>query len=353
MKHDGQSERHPFIAIFDVPLIKSTQMDESSFIRESKPQWERLDAIVQKAFHRGVKSLDSKDLAELGTLYRLASSHLSLAVSRGADEAVVVYLNELVGRAHGLIYTAKRSPAKNVLKFFAVDFPAEFRANIKPILLSAAVFFTGALFAFALVRYDTTAIESLLPAGIGKGLQENVKELPAVKGIPSDLKPILTSFIMTNNIKVSIFAFATGFAFGIPTAYELVINGMMVGALGGFFFGTPSNLDFWALILPHGIIELTAIFIAGGAGFILAGAMIKPGNMRRFDAVRLSAGKAVRLMGGVAAMLVVAAIIEGFITPTGIPPKAKLVFAGFTAVGLAIYLFAGGSAPQQKPSKAK
>ena len=321
-------------------------MDESRFVKDNMPRWNRLDAIVQKAFRHGIKSLDGRDLADLGTLYRLASSDLSLAVSRGADDEVVIYLNELVGRAHGLLYVSKRGPVRNILGFFAKDFPAEFRANLKPILLSAAVFFAGAIFAFVLVRYDPTAIEAVLPAFIGRGLQENVKELPAVKGIPSDLKPILASFIMANNIKVSIFAFAAGVAFGIPTVYELAQNGMMVGALGGFFYGTESNLDFWALILPHGIIELAAIFIAGGAGLILAGAMIRPGNIPRFEAVRMRAVPAVRLMAGVTAMLVIAAAIEGFITPTGISPLAKLLFAGLTAFGLTIYLFGGKMHPR-------
>jgi uncharacterized membrane protein SpoIIM required for sporulation len=217
---------------------------------------------------------------------------------------------------------------------------------LKPIGLSTLIFAIGALFAFGLVWYDPSSIEAVVPGWIGRNIRDTLKDSPAKSGIPDELKPAISAAIIINNIKVSIVAFSTGAAFGVLTAFALAQNGMMVGGLAAFFMGGKRSLDFWALILPHGIIELTAIFIAGGAGLILARAMIKPGNMSRWDALRLASGPAIRLMGGVVALLVVAGAIEAFITPSGMPQTAKLLFAALTAIGLAVYLGRSGVKPQ-------
>jgi len=316
-------------------------VDEQSFVNENRPQWERLDAILRKAGKDGFRRLAPEDLAEVGKLYRLVTSDLSIAAARGASNDLTIYLNELVGRAHGLIYASERGPVRNALQFLISGFPELFRASLKPIGLSTLVFALGALFAFALVTNDRSAMDAVVPGAIARGIDENMKDNPAVKGIPDSLKPVLASAIMVNNITVSIGAFATGAAFGVLTVYALLQNGMMLGGLAAFFAGTRSSTDFWALILPHGIIELVAIFIAGGAGFILAGAVIRPGNVSRLESLRIAAQTAVRLMGGVVALLLVAGAIEGFITPSGIPQSSKLLFAAMTAVGLGAYLFAG------------
>ena len=141
---------------------------------------------------------------------------------------------------------------------------------------------------------------------------------------------------MSNNIQVSITAFAFGLTFGVMTIYMLLQNGMMLGGLAASL-GRSDPLTFWSLILPHGIIELTAICISGGAGLIIAGAMIRPGNRSRWDSIRLAARRAIPLMGGVALMLVVAGAIEGFLTPSKLDPILKLSFAALTAALLAVY----------------
>jgi len=324
-------------------------MDEQAFVKENRPRWERLEEILRKAGSKDCRGLGAEDLADLGRLYRRVSSDLSLAAARGAGEEFVIYLNELVGRAHGLIYVTKRGPILNAIRFLVHDFPDLFRANLKPIGLSTLIFAIGALFAFGLVRRDASALGVVVPGWIGKDISRDLRDAPASLGIPDELKPVLSAGIMVNNITVSIAAFATGAAFGVPTALALTQNGMMLGGLAAFFTGGKRALQFWALILPHGIIELTAIFIAGGAGMILAGAMIRPGNISRLDALRLASRTAIRLMGGVVALLAIAGIIEGFITPSGISATAKLLFAGMTAIALGVYLFGGRRAGAKAP----
>jgi uncharacterized membrane protein SpoIIM required for sporulation len=147
-----------------------------------------------------------------------------------------------------------------------------------------------------------------------------------------------SSFIMTNNIKVTIMAVALGFTAGIGTALVLVQNGLMLGGLSGAATNEHVDLLYWAVILPHGILELSAICIAGGAGLILARAIYAPGDLPRRDSLRLAGQEAARLLVGVALMLVCAGLIEGFITPTALPPLVKLSFALLTALVLVGWL---------------
>jgi len=129
-----------------------------------------------------------------------------------------------------------------------------------------------------------------------------------------------------------------GVTMGIGTVIALVANGLMLGGLSGAATNYHVSLNYWAVILPHGIIELSAISLAGGAGFILAQAIYAPGNLPRRDALKIAGGEAAQLLAGVAAMLVVAGFIEGFITPTPIPPLLKISFGILTAILLLFYL---------------
>jgi uncharacterized membrane protein SpoIIM required for sporulation len=150
--------------------------------------------------------------------------------------------------------------------------------------------------------------------------------------------PGVSTMIMVNNIKVSIKAAAYGVSMGIGTALLLIVNGILIGGLSGMATEYKVDLLFWAVILPHGIIELTAICIAGGAGFKLAGALFAPGDLPRRDALRLAGSEAIQLVVGVALLLVIAGVIEGFITPLPLPPLLKIGFALITGVVLMLYL---------------
>ncbi len=143
---------------------------------------------------------------------------------------------------------------------------------------------------------------------------------------------------MTNNIKVTIMAVALGVTAGIGTAAVLISNGILLGALAGVASNANVDFLFWAVILPHGILELSAIAIAGGAGLLLARAIYAPGDLPRRDALKLAGGEAGKLLAGVALMLVCAGLIEGFFTPAPLPPFFKITFALGTACCLIVYL---------------
>jgi len=154
----------------------------------------------------------------------------------------------------------------------------------------------------------------------------------------------MSSYIMTNNIRVCFMAFAFGVTLGFGTAVSLFYNGVLVGVLASYFHRAGHGVHFWAFILPHGVIELTAIFIAGASGLTLGAALLAPGEHTRGQAFKRAGADAVRLVIGCIPLLVVAGTIEGFVTPQGfIPDLAKLAFAALTAVALAAYFAPRGS----------
>lgn len=328
-------------------MLECLIVDEQAFIRQNKPEWERLDAILRKAFRGGFRRLQKQELTDLGRLYRRVTADLSIATARGASSDLLTYLNELAGRAHGLLYVNRRAPARNALRFLAYGFPAAFRASLKPIGLATLLFVLGALFAFGLVLRDRSALETVVPSWIARNIDDSLRDAPSKVTIPDVVKPPLSAAIMVNNITVSIAAFATGVAFGIPTALALIQNGLMLGGLAGFFAGINRSLDFWTLILPHGVIELPAIFIAGGAGLLLASAVVRPGNVTRWEALRRASRRAIRLMAGAAALLVVAGLVEAFVTPSKLPSTLKLLFSAFAAAALTLYLAGGRSSASE------
>jgi uncharacterized membrane protein SpoIIM required for sporulation len=268
-------------------------MRAERFVAEHRAGWRRLNELVDKAQRSRLSSLSDEELLEMGALYRRAASDLARAQTRYASthsgRELVRSLNDLVLRAHTQVYSAPPARPMRALNFLLYGFPAVVRRNWKPVALAAVLLYLPALLAYL-------------------------------------------------NILVSINALALGVTAGLGTGYALIRNGLMIGGLSGVASQHDVDLLFWAVILPHGIIELTAICFAGGAGFVLARAIYAPGDLPRRDALQIAGGEAARLMVGVIVMLVIAGLIEGFITPQPIHPMLKISFALLTGVLLLIYL---------------
>ncbi len=316
-------------------------MRERSFVVRRQAGWERLEELLAQADRRGLRAFDAEQLAELGRLYRAATSDLATAQSRGYAPDLAGYLNRLTARAHAYVYAGnERGGWDRLATFFTATFPREVRASWRTIAACTALFLVATILSYGLVAQRPLNVYALLPAG----------EIPAVRkslhdsnfAFDGSVAPAMSSYIITNNIKVAAMAFAGGMTAGIFTLWEILNNGLMLGGLGALFAGKGFGLDFWATIAPHGVIELSAIQIAGSAGLLLAGAIVAPGRLRRIDALKLNARRAGTLICGVAAMLVVAGIIEGFVSPLRTTVPFRLGVGALTAVLLAAYLALAG-----------
>ena len=310
-------------------------MDERAFIERKQESWNQLTQTIEKIRASGPGSLTREQLTSLGAAYRAVVSDLSFARSQGASERLICYLNEISGRAHGALYSAPKSRSSGVVSFLLREFPALFRATFRYTLVASLIFFIG----WGISYFNADVRNSLVPAQIHRPAKGSENDSPL-----ADIDPaLISSFIMTNNIQVGIIAFAGGITAGFYTVYELMKNGLMIGAVVTKAAPVLGPVRFWSLILPHGVIELTAIFLCGGAGLMIGSAIIAPGNLRRADALRIAAMRALRLFAGAVALFAIAGTIEGFVTPSALPAQAKLAFAGLTAIALTLYLGFAGS----------
>lgn len=321
-------------------------MDERAFIDRRRPEWEHLAAILQRTSSGGLKSLSGPELHDLGKLYRRVTSDLSYANANSASEDLLIYLNELAGRAHGYVYAdAPSGGIGPAVGFLLRGFPILFRGKFRFIAAAALIFILASILAGVSVGLDRNTSDSFLPRQFESVGSDSSPDAKHAEGVP--IPATLSSQIMINNIWVSCAAFAGGVTFGLFTVFALIQNGVLLGALAVVYCTSwTKTIDFWSLILPHGIIELTAIFIAGGAGLILAWALIAPGNLSRWDSLRRASREAVPLIGGVVAMLIIAGCIEGFITPAPLPPELKLAFAAVTGIALILYFGRAGREAQ-------
>lgn len=310
-------------------------MDERAFTQQKEPAWNRLSDTLDKINARGVKTLDRKSLKQLGDDYRAAVSDLSYARSHGASDKLLWYLNDLAGRAHGVLYVSEPAKSGGIRHFLLQEFPRTFRASYKYCLAAMLLFALCWGFATYSLLTNPDFGNQMIPEQFKKRGSDGEVRIPN----PGDM----SSFIMTNNIKVGILSYAGGITAGALTVFEIAQNGVVLGAVATVAAPAMGRLRFWSLILPHGVIELVAIFICGGAGMMMGCSIIAPGNMRRADSIRIASARALKLFAGSLPMFVIAAIIEGFLTPSVIPPWSKLTFAVLTAVALVIYLGFGGA----------
>jgi uncharacterized membrane protein SpoIIM required for sporulation len=314
---------------------------ENNFTTRRQAGWEELEELLRQANRRGLRALDGKSLERLALLYRAATADLATARTRGYDQELLAYLNRLTARGHAHVYSATADNGyQRIACFFTETFPREVRASGKPILSATALFIIASIISYTLVIAHPQNIYALLPAG---GIPLVTKTLHDSNfAFDRDLAPIMSATIIANNIHVAALAFAGGMTLGILTVWELLENGLMTGGLSALFAAKGFGLDFLATIAPHGVIELTAIQISAGAGLLLASAILAPGRLRRIDALRIRARRAGVLIIGVGAMLLIAGIIEGFVSPQRTPIPFRLSVGAATAAMLAAYFSLAG-----------
>jgi len=153
------------------------------------------------------------------------------------------------------------------------------------------------------------------------------------------IKPLASSAIMTNNMSVGFTTFAFGITGGLGTIYMMAFNGLLIGVIGVACWLSGMSLQLWSFVAPHGVLELPAIFIAGGAGFRIAQGLLFPGLLPRRDSLARAGGEAVQLLLGTIPILIVAGLIEAFVSPTGLPIPLKFAMAASLFVLLVVYLF--------------
>lgn len=307
-------------------------MKEEQFIKSNSDTWRELETLSTIINKKTLKTLPSKDVKRFLQIFRQSSHHLAYARTHYPKSSVVSYLNSLLSKSHSHVYAVKKISPSGLIKYIAYDFPKLLKEYRWFIISSFSFFAIGVLLSLILVLINVNNANLFLP----ENLIASVKSGNIGGGEWNH--PLMSSSIMVNNIAVSLKAFVLGITIGIGTVYVLFYNGVILGALTSLIYIYGDPMKYWSLILPHGIIELTAIFISGAAGLIIAKSILIPGEYSRKHSIIYGAKKSISLVIGVIFMLIIAGIIEGFFTPLNISVFSKLAFAAVTGVILIAYL---------------
>jgi uncharacterized membrane protein SpoIIM required for sporulation len=302
-----------------------------NFLESRLAKWKRLEELTARASRLRLRGLSGDEVREFGRLYRRTAADLAIAREEVRDQRLINYLNHLVGRAHGAIYRSESSGFGVFLSFFRYEFPAVFRKTFYYTLTAFLVFTVAGVFASVACTLDQGFADRIAPQ-----LKQSIAEHHNWTESVNNANPLASTSIQTNNINVTFFAFAGGVLAGVGTLWVLAQNGLLLGMVLSLCF----RYRFWEIpifVSAHGVIELTAIFIAGGAGLLIAKALLMPGDLRRIDALVTNGRLAIKLILGCIPMLLIAGLIEGFISPAHIPATFKFSISALSALLMTIY----------------
>ncbi|MBD2595519.1 stage II sporulation protein M [Nostoc spongiaeforme FACHB-130] len=308
-------------------------MNIQRWITRREPNWQRLDALLKQVEKKGLKSTNAGEIRELASLYRSVTADLARARTQQIGQTLIQSLQILTTRGYTQIYQgSRRQEWRAALEFYRWGLPLVVQQTFPYIALATGLFLLGAVVGWWYAWQDPTFMSLVVPQRLISQVRDEHKLwMGSIVGV----EPLASSSIMINNLSVSFGAVAGGITAGLYTTYLMVFNGLLIGAVGTLVGQNNLAYPFWAFVFPHGALELPAIFFAGGAGILLARAILFPGKYRRGDALKFYSFQAAQLVFGIVPMLIIAGTIEGFFSPNPNVPDPIKYLAG---LGLFVFL---------------
>jgi uncharacterized membrane protein SpoIIM required for sporulation len=309
-------------------------------IAERQAEWTRLDELVRRAGGRPER-LGPDGVRELGTRYRAAAADLALARRRFPSDPVTARLERLVGAARQAVYGSVRR--RGSLRHF-VSRGYWRRVRERPVALgvAAALMFGAAALAVLWGATDPGAASGVVPTDFIDAAHPPVGD----RGLGAAQSAAFSGEIFTNNIRVALAAFAGGITAGLLTGISLLFNGLILGAVLGISIDAGTTGQILRLIVAHGVLELSCITVAAAAGLRMGWALVDPGRRTRRDALSEEARAAVVVAVGTAPWLIVAGLVEGFVSPSGQSPEVVAAIGlGLGALYWGLVLWRGRPEP--------
>lgn len=311
-------------------------IDLRKFVEARESDWKALEELTENYSQNGGKDWSIERIEKFNSLYKDACSDLAEAQTFSNDQELIRYLETVVARAYAQIYGRRRRLTFSRLFYWAHSgFPAAFRRNFRYFLASMAITLAGGMLGGFLVVNDPHA-KSTLFQGFGHLMGDPSERVASEESgdhkEAASFKAQFSGFLMTHNIRVSLFALSLGLLWGVGTLALLFYNGAILGAVCVDYVLAGEGVFLTAWLLPHGVVEIPAILIAGQGGFVLANALIgwKSSDTmgKRFAQVR---GDVAYLIGGIALLLVWAGIVESYLSQTHEP---EIQYSTKIAVGV-------------------
>lgn len=325
-------------------------MQSDQFYQSRQADWQSLTRLLDRA-QAGVTRLSADDVQQLGRLYRAATSDLAIAQRDFPNQRVTLYLNQLVARAHAVLYRGEPLAWRRLWRFVTSGFPRAYRQTFPYTLVAMALFIVPALMAGLSTALQPASAQWMLPPELARNVRL-IEKRELWLDIPPHERPGMSSTVMQNNIRVAFLAFGGGMLAGLLTVWVMIFNGLILGGLTGLTIHYGIGFELWTFVIGHGVIELSVIMMAGGSGLMLGWAILQPGLRRRRDALAQAARRALKLVIGCVPLLVIAGTIEGLLSPAeNVHWLVKWVVGIGSGLVLYAYLLLAGRHPSPVGAK--
>jgi uncharacterized membrane protein SpoIIM required for sporulation/uncharacterized RDD family membrane protein YckC len=314
------------------------------FVERRRDRWEAFRSVALRIEQQGVRGLPADEIPGFAARYREVAADLARARTYGVDPQVIEYLERLVSAGHNALYRWRAKDRTPWWRYLSRDFPGAVLQSWRYVLVSFLLFMVPAVSGYALLRARPDLADDLAnPVLVSRAQEAADREARGVgyAQSPDQELPVIAAAIITNNINVCFMAFAGGLVLGIWTIISLTFNGFELGMGFGIFANYHAAGYLGTFIAGHGVLELTAIFISGGAGLRLGHALIAPGDRTRRDALVVDGLIAAKMIGMVIVLLCIAGTIEGLLSASDAPAVFKFLVSGTSAVFLGLYLANG------------
>jgi uncharacterized membrane protein SpoIIM required for sporulation len=311
---------------------------QDALVNARTRDWRELEGLVSRdALHQ----LDGPGISRAAALYRALCADLVRARSLRCSHDLVAYLDSLAGRAHSALYGAEPFRAPAIVRFFTRDFPRTLRQNARFFAMAWALFLIPCVVGVILGLTAPDLAAQITPrAQLEQMAQAYSEGFSSGRGEGTDA--MMAGFYVNHNVGIAFRCFATGVFLGLGSVFHLVYNGLAIGTVTGYVTAAGYGHNIGTFMCGHGPFELTAIIVAGAAGLRMGWALVATNGRTRLGSLRAAAGEISRLILGAAAMLLIAAAIEGFWSPSSLPAPVKWAASVvFSLAVTAYFVFAG------------
>lgn len=280
-------------------------MKEITFLKERSPKWEEFERLLKE------KHANPRELAGL---FIEVTDDLSYSRTNYPKSKTTQYLNGLAARVHQEIYKNKKENRGRLLSFWKQEVPLGMARHQKQLFLSFFVFALCSILGFISEMYDENFVRLIVGDNYVDQTIQRIKEGNPLGIYGEEEEGAMFFMITLNNILVSFRVFAMGLLFSFGTGYELFRNGVMLGSFHGFFWRYHLFVKSLLVVWIHGTFEISAIIIAGAAGFVLGNSLLFPGTYKRMDSFKRGAISSLKIIVGVVPIFIVAGFLESFVT---------------------------------------
>lgn len=312
---------------------------QDEFVAARTRDWQELDRLLSA--HDALHAQGGAAISRVASLYRGLCADLMRCRAARYTPDLAAHLDGLAARAHSALYGAEPFRLPDVASFFTRDFPRALRDNRRALAIASALFFVPFLIGVLTALASEEMAAKILPGPMLEGMARAYSKGFA-EGRDAGTDTGMAGFYVYNNIGIAFRCFATGILFGAGSTFFLVYNGLVTGVVAGHVTAAGHGANIWTFMCGHAPFELGAIVIAGAAGLQMGYALVATGGRTRLGSLRRKAPDIARQVLGAAAMLLVAALIEGFWSPSSIPPPVKWAASAIFTALIALYLSLAG-----------